>query len=120
MWLVANFLRLMAVPEERRDFISLPVLYDTWPKLRSDLNLLANRSIQGVEGLEEVLQRNDRWDNVEVPMALLRKALKQEEVCTLGHFCKVLLPWIAKTALHIEDLFKDAEYKVQVISLEWL
>ena len=104
----------MAEPEDRRAFVSLPVLYDTWPQLRSDLHLLSDRSTRGIEGLEEVLQRNDRWGNVEVPMALLRKVLEQEEVCTLDHFCKVLMPWIAKTALQVKDLFKDAEYKVQV------
>lgn len=98
-----------------RKFVRLPVLYDTWPQLKDDLNLLASKDIRGIVGFEEVLQRNDRWENVQLPMTLLRNVLKEEgKVCTLEHFCNVLMPWIAKTALQVEDLFKDSGYKLQV------
>jgi hypothetical protein len=98
-------------------YISLPFLYDSWPQLRDNLNLLASKSIRGITAFEEVLQRDDRWENVKLPMTQLRIALKESRgVCTLDHFCDMLMPWIANTALKVEELFKDSGHKLKVSS----
>ncbi len=95
-------------------FVLLPVLYDSWPHLRDDLKSLAGKTIRGLDALEEVLVKNDRSGNIHLPLTLLRSALNREQVCTLGHFCDVLLPWMACTALNVEHLFRDSEYKLKV------
>ena len=107
-------------PEQSRKFVRLPILYDSWPQLKGDLSLLASEDIRGIVAFEEVLQRNDRWAKIQLPMTLLRGALKATVedggVCTLEHFSSILMPWIAKTALQVEQLFKDCGYKLQVTS----
>lgn len=104
----------MAESHSQAMSIRLPVLYDTWPQLRDSLSLLASKDIQGFLAFEEVLQRNDRWENVQLPLALLKDVLQEGVISTLNHFCSVQVPWIAKTALQVEDLFKDSGYMLQV------
>lgn len=110
--------------EPAEEFVRLPVLYDSWSQLKDNLSMLASEDIRGIVAFEEVLQRNDRWENIQLPMSLLRGVLKEEGgVCTLEHFSSILMPWIAKTALQVEQLFKDFGYKLQVhmsVSIEQL
>ena len=98
------------------EFISLPVLYESWPQLRESLKSLANSESRSVEALEELLAKNNKWGNVHLPLSLLRNLLDKEEqpFCTTRHFCDVLLPWMANSALKVEHLFKDAQYKIKV------
>lgn len=96
--------------EQQKDFICLPSLYDTWPRLKGDLHAIATKEAKGLEALEEVLERNGYPGGV----SLLRNVLKKEDHFTTDHFCAVQLPWLAQKALQIEDLFKCSEFKLQV------
>lgn len=99
--------------ESREEFVCLPVLYDHWPQLRTDLKALASKEISGADALEEVLQRNDRWENIRLPLTLLKGVL--DNGGTKDHFYDVHLPWMAQKALQVEDLFKESEYKLKVV-----
>lgn len=100
--------------EPRGVFVRLPVLYDSWPAVRDDLRSLANRDVQGLHALEEVLAKHDRWGSIHLPLSLLRSVLDSREICTREDFSNVQLPWMAKVALAAEHLFRDSNYKLQV------
>ena len=100
--------------EPREEFVRLPVLYDHWPQLRTDLKALASKEISGADALEEVLQRNDRWENIHLPLTLLKGVLDDGKIFTEDHFYGVHLPWMAQKALQVEDLFQESEYKLKV------
>ena len=98
----------------KKDFILLPVLYKSWPELKLDFSSLADKTLKGIDGFEEVVKKNDRWENINTPFNLLRRVLEEEEFFSTDHFCDTLLPWLARKALDVEDLFKDSEYKITV------
>lgn len=100
--------------KKREEFVLLPVLYESWPKLKADLKALAAKDITGISSFEEVLEKNDRWENVGVPCELLRKVLREERFFSTEHFSDTLLPWLAQKALDVEHLFQDSEYKIKV------
>ncbi len=99
---------------KREGVVLLPPLYESWPKLKGDLNALAAKDIQGISSFEEVLEKNDRWKNVHLPCNLLRGVLKDGIHFSTEHFCDTLLPWVAQKALDVEKLFKESEYKLKV------
>lgn len=99
---------------QREEFIHLPVLYENWPKIKADLKALADKDIKGISRFEEVLQRNDRWENVKVPCNLLRNVLEEERFFSTEHFSDTLLPWLAQKALDVEQLFKESDNKLKV------
>lgn len=98
----------------QEEFVYLPATYESWPNLRADLKALASKERKGIGALEEVLERNDRWGGARPPMSLLRHVLKEGKVVSGEHFCEILLPWLAKKALQVEDLFSNSEYKIKV------
>jgi hypothetical protein len=105
--------------------VRLPVLYDSWPSLREDLKSLASKEAQGIRPLEELLTRHDKWGGIRLPLGLLSGVLDGGEVCTRQHFRDVQLPWLAETALAVENLFRDSSCKLQVcvcvcVYEEWL
>lgn len=105
---------LSAMGERRGEYVCLPVVYDSWPALTEDLKSLARKEVQGLHALEQVLAKNDRWGGIHLPLGLLRSVLDGGEVCTREYFSNVQLPWMAKTALAAEQLFRDTNYKLQV------
>ena len=88
--------------------VRLPSLYESWPHLSEDLKSLADKRLQGLDALESVLARHDRWGNIRLPLTLLKSALEGGFVCTVEHFSSDLLPWMAKTARQVERLFKES------------
>ena len=95
-------------------WIHLPCTYNEWPKLKTDLCNLAEKKITGLDAFDEILKENDRWENIHLPHALLRRVLKEDKVFTQEYFCETLMPWIAGKAVQVEELFKESEYRLMV------
>lgn len=93
------------------EFVRLPVLYESWARLKGDLQVIASKTDTGPEALEKLLEKNEGGS---VGLALLRKVLAQKN--TTEHFSEVQLPWLAVKALQVEELFKKSEYKIKVIT----
>ena len=87
--------------------ISLPVLYESWPRVRDDLKAIADKTATGLDALKQLLEKND-GDNVTLSQ------LGQVTADSGEHFCDVQLPWLASKALQVEELFKQSEHKIQV------
>lgn len=105
----------MESAQKSQEFILLPVAYENWSSLKDDLDVLASKKTKGLDVLEEILCKYDQWENVHVPLGLLRDVLKKgDHGFTEEHFCGVLLPWLAQKALEVNDLFKDHKIRVRV------
>lgn len=100
--------------DPQRQFVPLPNTYSAWSALRDDLEGLVKRETRGVEALENILKRHDRWENAELPLGLVQEVLKSDEHFTAQYFSDVLLPWLAKQALQVQELFNALDYKLPV------
>lgn len=94
-------------------FIPLPNTYDAWSSFKNDLEALENEAA-GVEALESILKRHDRWENVQIPLGLVHRVLKSDDHFTAERFSNVLLPWLASKALQLQELFENFDYKLPV------
>lgn len=102
----------MALEQRRDKYILLPVLYESWPRQKSDLRALASKEAAGLDALKKVLERNDSPARPELDV--LEAVLSDREDFTKEHFCQVQLPWLALKALQVEELFKDSKHKIKV------
>jgi len=92
------------------EWVPLPDQYENWPRLRRDLHTIADGRGVSLEVLKEVLERNGH----RYGLPLLRKVLKKRDYFTTEHFCCTQLPWLARKALEVEDLFKVSGGKLKV------
>ncbi len=99
---------------ERKDFIYLPNTYPSWKDLRKDLESLQRKEVVGIPALEDILKKNDRWENIHPPFNLLNNVLKKDAHFTTEYFCETLLPWLAGKALQVQELFADQDFKIPV------
>ena len=67
-----------------------------------------------MEALESILKRHDRWENIQLPLELVRRVLKSDDHFTAERFSDVLLPWLTRKALQINELFENFGYKLLV------
>lgn len=95
-------------------FTSLPNTASEWPGVRGGLQKLAEKKVRGVEELEAFFERNDRYKVIHPPFNVLRRVLGEADHVTEEFFAETLLPWIAKKALQVEELFQEYGYKLPV------
>ncbi len=95
-------------------FLSLPNTRPEWSKLREGLQKLAEKQVRGVEELEAFIEGNDRWSVIHPPFDVLRRVLKDADHVSSEFFAETLLPWVAKKALQVEELFKEQGHKIPV------
>lgn len=100
----------------QQEYISLPNAQVSWPKLKQDLEAIVSKKVGGVDALESLLESNDRWSNVQLPLTLLRNVLKKEK--KEENFAEAQLPWLAEKALQVEELFKDYKLLVRWLQLQ--
>ncbi len=109
---------------EKQAFVLLPVKYRTWPVLRDSLGSLANKDSRGVDALSDILIKDTKIKRkASNDLTLLRSVLKEGAYdITEEHFDDLLLPWLAKKALEVKDLFEDTDHKLPVrnTQLRWL
>ena len=107
---------VMMAQEIRQElkFISLPNTYPSWKDLQQDLESLEKKEIKGLEGLEVILKRHDRWENIHPPFKLLNDVLQKDRHFTTQYFNDILLPWLAKKALQVQELFEAQNFKILV------
>lgn len=92
----------------------LPHVRDGWADARAKLQALADKTARGLDALEHAFSLECDWQSVSTPLATLRGALSDASHVTEEVFCEALLPWLARTALSVEDLFVGSEGKLQV------
>jgi len=105
----------MAEEVRGKKFISLPNTYPPWKGLQEDLESLQKNEVQGMPALETILKKHDRWENIHTPFKLLRDVLKKDNHFTDEYFSDILLPWLAKKALQVQELYADQGFRIQVI-----
>ena len=97
--------------------ISLPHSHKEWPLVKEKLQRLADKSICGPDALASVVQVSPEWGLDKPPMLnVLRKVLGAGDYYTVESFSEDLLPYIAKRALAVEELFPTKDIPVSVES----
>ncbi len=95
-------------------YVSLPNTRPEWSNLRVGLKNLAEKRVRGVEEFEAFIESNDPYKVIHPPFNVLRRALKDADHVSEEFFAESLLPWIAKKALQVEELFQDCNHKLPV------
>ena len=99
--------------------ISLPHSHKEWPLVKEKLQRLADKSICGPDALASVVQVSPEWGLDKPPMLnVLRKVLGAGDYYTVESFSEDLLPYIAKRALAVEELFPTKDIPVSVESTD--
>ena len=96
-----------------RKWVPLPNTYKGWSALKDDLESLEGE-VRGVEALEVILKRHDRWGNVELPLGVVRRVLERGDHFTAYLFNDTTLPWLASKALQVQELFQSFECRLPV------
>ncbi len=95
-------------------YVSLPNTRPEWSNLRVGLKNLAEKRVRGVEEFEAFIESNDPYQVIHPPFNVLRRVLKDADHVSEEFFAESLLPWIAKKALQVEELFQDCNHKLPV------
>lgn len=90
--------------------ISLPHTHKLWPVMKEKLQKLAEKRELGPDALAGVILASPEWGLDKPPMlSVLKKVLGKGDHYTVESFSEDILPYIAKRALAVEELFSDQE-----------
>lgn len=102
--------------EKERSTISLPNTYSSWAKVSENLRKIQEGRVREVHQFEELypLLEFSRESDADPKFATLRHVLNDAEHITERHFLDTLLPWIARKALEVDELFRSRGHQISV------
>ena len=88
--------------------ISLPHTHKLWPVVKEKLQTVADKRELGPDALAGVILVSPEWGLDKPPvLSVLKKVLSKGDYYTVESFSEDILPYIAKRALAVEELFAD-------------
>ena len=106
----------MAKQGRKAENIRLPNTLETWTQVCEVLKTISEGKVRSVEDFEDVYPKlfttSKRYGHPK--FASLRRVLKDAEYVSESHFLDTLLPWMARKALEVEELFKSQDHKLRV------